>query len=149
MGYYFGSAIVLGAAAWMAACEPNSGAPCPEVKGEFPPTHCAYVLGRLTSAGAPMAGAGLRAGLFVPSYGYQYVSDAVATDAQGRFRLVVFRMEAFQPPTVPDTVTLYIKVYSGVSIQQHPMPIDSLPVLMTFAPMGTVVDTTVAELTLP
>jgi hypothetical protein len=93
-----------------------------------------------------MAGAGLRAGLFVPSYGYQYISDAVPTDAQGRFRMVVLRMVAFQPPTIPDTVTLYIKVYSGVSIQQYPLPIDSEAVLMTFAPMGTVVDTTVAEL---
>jgi hypothetical protein len=149
MGYRLGFAIVLGTAAWMAACEPNSGAPCPEVRGEFPPTHCAYVTGRLTSNGTPMPGAGLRVGLFVPSYGYQYVSDAVATDAQGRFRLVVFRMDPLQPPTIPDTVTLHIKVYSGVSIEQHPMPIDSVPVLMTFAPMGTVVDTTVAELTLP
>ena len=149
MANRFEFAIVLGAAASMAACDPNSDAPCPEIRGEFPPTHCAYVTGSLTRAGAPMAGAGLRVGLFVPSYGYQYVSDAVATDAQGRFRLVVFRMDAFQPPTVPDTVTLHIKVYSGVSIEQHPLPIDSLPVLMTFAPLGTVVDTTQAELTLP
>jgi|tagenome__1003787_1003787.scaffolds.fasta_scaffold19551468_1 hypothetical protein len=142
--------VTIALAASVAGCgEPNSGAPCPPVHGEFPPVGCAYVRGRLTAGGAPMAGAGVRANLFVNPYGYQYVSDAVATDAQGRFQLVVLRMDSFEPPAVPDTVTLYIKVYSDLSSEQQGVPLDSVPVLMTFAPMGTVVDTTVAELALP
>jgi hypothetical protein len=34
--------------------DPIPGAPCPEVGGEFPPTACAYVEGRLSAAGTPL-----------------------------------------------------------------------------------------------
>jgi hypothetical protein len=136
----------------LAGCgsEPNSGAPCPEPSGEFPPTHCAFVTGRLTAGGTPMAGAGLRVDDFVAPVGYAYASDAASTDAEGRFSLLVLRLNEFRAPTVPDTATVYVKVYSGLSAAQPGAPTtDSLPVVMSFAPMGTVVDTTEAELTLP
>lgn len=130
--------------------DPNPAAPCPEASGEFPPSHCAYVTGRLTSAGTPRAGAGVRVDDFVPPVGYAYASNAVATDAQGRFSLLVFRLNEFRPITVPDTATVYVKVYSGVPSNVPGSPAtDSVAVLMTFAPMGTPVDTTQAELTLP
>jgi hypothetical protein len=77
------TATIVGSLTILVACNggPSSQAPCPEGSGEFPPTACAYVEGRLTAAGAPITGAG--------------------------------------------------------------------SVLMTFAPMGTIVDTTYVELTLP
>jgi hypothetical protein len=101
---------VLGSLAWVAACgDPNSEAPCPEAEGEFPPTHCAFVQGRLTAAGVPIAGAGLLVDDLVPPVGYASVAAASARGPAD----------------------------------------DSLSVLMRFAPMGTLVDTTEAELTLP
>jgi hypothetical protein len=136
----------------MAGCgsEPSSGVPCPQASGEFPPTHCAFVTGRLTAAGAPVARAGLRVDDFVPPVGYAYASDAAATDAQGRFDLLVFRLNEFRPPSVPDTATVYVKVYpNSAAARPGAAATDSLPVLMTFAPMGTMVDTTEVELALP
>jgi hypothetical protein len=136
----------------LTACgsDPNPAAPCPEPAGEFPPTACAYVQGRLTAAGAPIAGAGLRVDDFVPNIGYRYSSGAAATDALGRFNLLVLRINEFEPPAVPDTATVYVKVYATQSgAVQGTAPDDSVAVLMNFAPMGTVVDTTAAELTLP
>ena len=134
-----------------AACGgPNSEAPCPEPQGEFPPTHCAYVEGRLTAAGAPIAGAGLRVDDFVPPVGYAYSSDAAATDALGRFSLLVARLNEFRPPSVPDTATVYVKLYPSLAAATPGAATDdSLPVLMTFAPMGTAVDTSEVESTLP
>jgi hypothetical protein len=137
---------------FLAGCgsEPSPGAPCPEPSGEFPPTHCAFVIGRLTAGGTPVSGAGLRVDDFVPPVGYAYTSDAASTDAQGRFSLIVGRLNEFRAPTVPDTATVYVKVYSDLSAAQAGAPTtDSSAVLMSFAPMGTVVDTTEAELALP
>jgi hypothetical protein len=52
----------LGLLTWVAACgsDPSSGAPCPGGNGEFGPSHCAYVEGRITRAGVPVAAAGIR-----------------------------------------------------------------------------------------
>lgn len=152
MAYRFGIEVAIGMLALTAACnDPDSStAPCPEAKGEFGPSHCAYVTGRLTAAGTPIAGAGLRVDDFVAPVGYAYASDAAATDAQGRFSLLVLRLNEFRSPTVPDTATVFVRVYSSASAAEPGAPrTDSLAVLMTFAPMGTVVDTTKAELTLP
>jgi hypothetical protein len=150
MSYRFRLGVPVGVLALAAACGgPNSGAPCPEPRGEFPPTHCAYVVGRLTAAGAPVAGAGLRVADLVPPVGYAYASDATATDALGRFTLLVFRLNEFQPPSVPDTATVYVKLYPSAAAGPGTPPDDSVAVVMTFAPMGTPVDTTEVELTLP
>jgi len=152
MSYIFRLGVALGVVALAAACGgPNSEAPCAEPRGEFPPTHCAYVEGRLTAAGAPVAGAGLRVADLVPPVGYAYLSDAAATDALGRFTLLVLRLNEFQTPAVPDTATVYVKIYPSAAAAA---PVgaatdDSLAALMTFAPMGTPVDTTQVELTLP
>jgi hypothetical protein len=152
MAHRFALPVLLGILGATTGCgsEPNSGAPCPEPGGEFPPTHCAYVEGRLTDAGAPVAGAGLRVDDVVPPVGYAYASSAAATDAGGRFSLLVFRLNEFQPPTVPDTATVYVKLYPTIAdAEPRAATDDSLAVLMTFAPMGTPVDTTEVELTLP
>jgi len=136
----------------LAACgsEPSSRAPCPEPSGEFPPTHCAFVTGRLTAAGTPVAGGGVRVDDFVAPVGYAYSSNAAATDAQGHFSLLVFRINEFRPPSVPDTATVYVKVYpSAAAATPGAATTDTVAVVMTFAPMGTVVDTTEAELALP
>lgn len=151
MPYHFRLGVAFGVVGLAAACGgPNSEAPCAEPSGEFPPTHCAYVEGRLTAAGAPVAGAGLRVADFVPPVGYAYLSSAAATDALGRFTLLVHRLNEFRPPSVPDTATVYVKVYpsAGAATLQAATD-DSLAALVTFAPMGTPVDTTGVELTLP
>jgi hypothetical protein len=152
MAQNFRLAVLVGILATTAACgsEQSSGAPCPEPSGEFPPTHCAYVLGRLTSAGTPIVGAGLRVDEFVPPVGYAYTSNAAATDPLGRFSLLVFRLNEFEPPAVPDTATVYVKLYATTAdARPGAATDDSLAVLMTFAPMGMPVDTTEVELTLP
>jgi hypothetical protein len=82
--------------------------------------------------------------------GYAYASDATATDALGRFTLLVFRLNEFRTPAVPDTATVYVKLYPNEAAAGLGTPTDdSVAVLMTFAPMGTPVDTTEVELTLP
>jgi hypothetical protein len=82
--------------------------------------------------------------------GYAYASNAASTDAMGRFGLIVFRENQFQPPATPDTATVYIKLYeSAAAARPGAATDDSLAVLMKFAPMGTIVDTTYVELTLP
>ena len=97
-----------------------------------------------------MTGAGLRVDDFVAPVGYAYTSNAASTDRDGRFSLLVLRLNEFRAPTVPDTATVYVKVYSGVSAAQPGAPTtDSVAVVMSFAPMGTVVDTTEAALTMP
>src|SRR3954469_9138277 len=144
--------VLLASVPFLAGCgsEPNPGAPCPQPTGEFPPSHCAFVTGRVTAGGTPLAGAGLRVDDFVAPVGYAYASDATSTDAEGRFSFLVLRLNQFRAPTVPDTATVYVKVYSGPSAAQPGTPTtDSLAVVMSFAPMGTPVDTTQAELTLP
>jgi hypothetical protein len=50
---------------------------------------------------------------------------------------------------VPDTATVYVKVADGPPGGPRVLTGDSVAVLMTFAPMGTPVDTTEVELTLP
>jgi hypothetical protein len=140
---------------WITACggssEPAQATPCPEANGEFPPTHCAYVQGRLTGAGVPLTGVGLRVDDYRPPFGYAYVSDAAGTDAHGRFELVVFRLNQFRPPTIePDTAHVFVKLYATPAAAKPGAPAqDSISVLMTFAPMGVAVDTTEAELILP
>jgi hypothetical protein len=87
----------------------------------------------------------------VPPVGYAYVSDAAATDARGRFDLVVYRLNQFQSPTSePDTARVVVKLFaSREAAKPGAIPDDSVSVLMTFAPMGVPVDTTRAELSLP
>jgi hypothetical protein len=149
MVYRFQLAIT--AVALLTACggEPNPAAPCPEPTGEFPPTACAYLEGRLTAGGVPITGAGLRVDEFVPTVGYAYASGPAGTDALGRFGLLVLRINEFEPPAVPDTATIFVKIYptEAGAVEGVP-PEDSVAVLMSFAPMGTVVDTTRVELTL-
>jgi hypothetical protein len=107
------------------------------------------VEGRLTAGGVPIAGAGLRVAEFVPPVGYAYASGPTPTDVLGRFGLLVLRINEFEPPAVPDTATIYVKVYpTEAGAAEGAAPEDSVAVLMSFAPMGTVVDTTRVELTL-
>jgi len=62
----------------------------------------------------------------------------------------VLRLNEFQSPPVPDTARVYVKLYPSPSAASPGAePEDSFLVLMTFAPMGTLVDTTEAELTRP
>ena len=129
----------------------DAAAPCPEPNGEFPPTHCAYIQGRLTASGTPVSGVGLRVDEYVASLGYTYTSDAATTDAFGRFDLVVFRVNQFSgPPADPDTARVFLKVFpDSAAARPGATAEDSVSVLLTFAPMGAVVDTTRAELSLP
>ena len=152
MSYRLRLRVLLGTLA-VTACsgQPNSEEPCPEPAGEFPPSHCAYVTGRLTADGVPVAGAELRVAVVVEPVGFAYLSSNASTaDAVGRFSMLVFRMNEFRAPSVPDTATVYVKLYtSPPPAVLNPPTDDSVAVLMTFAPMGTPVDTTEVELTLP
>ena len=138
---------------WISGCgdNPEAAAPCPEPSGEFPPTHCAYIQGRLTASGVPVSGVGLRVDEYVPSLGYAYTSDAASTDALGRFDLVVFRVNQFsRPSTDPDTARVFLKIFAdSAAARPGASPQDSVSVLLTFAAMGAPVDTTQAELSLP
>ena len=97
-----------------------------------------------------MAGAGLLVAEVVEPVGYEYLSDAATADAQGRFSLLVLRLNEFETPSVPDTATVYVRVHPGGPPAAPLAPTDdSVAVLMTFAAMGTPVDTTEVELTLP
>jgi hypothetical protein len=93
-------------------------------------------------------GAGLRVDEFILPVGFAYASSAAASDASGRFTLLVLRLNEFEPPPVPDTARVHIKIYPSLAEAQQPAaPTDSFAVLMRFAPMGIVVDTTETELT--
>jgi hypothetical protein len=108
------------------------------------------VQGRLTSAGAPLVGAGVQVDEFVRPVGYAYASEAAGTDALGRFSLLVLRINEIEPPAVPDTATVYVRIYPTVAAARPGAATDdSVAVLMTFAPMGTPVDTTEVDLALP
>ena len=152
MACSFRTTVSAGLVACATGCgsEPSSTARCPEVGGEFPPTACAFVSGRLTAQGAPIPGAGLRVDEFHPTIGYAYSSGAAATDASGHFELLVFRINEFRPPFRPDTATVYVNLYANEgAATPGASPQDSFPVQMAFAPLGTPVDTTEAELTMP
>jgi hypothetical protein len=150
MSHRLGLPALLGIAALTACGGPNPEAPCEEPAGEFPPTHCAYVTGRLSVAGTALTGAGVLVSDVVEPVGYAYLSAGVATaDAQGRFSLLVYRMNEFRTPAVPDTATVYLKVADGPAGGPRVLTGDSVAVVMTFAPMGTPVDTTEVDLALP
>jgi hypothetical protein len=138
---------------WISSCgdDSDAAAPCPEPNGEFPPTHCAYIQGRLTVSGVPASGVGLRVDESLPSLGYAYTSEAATTDSFGRFDLVVFRVNQFVGPSAnPDTARVFVKIFpDSAAARPGASADDSVSVLLTFAPMGAVVDTTRAELSLP
>lgn len=143
--------VLIGGLACGNGAGPELEAPCPAPQGEFPPTDCAYVEGRLSlSGGSPAAGRGVRVDSFVRSFGYAYVSDAVAADGEGRFQLLVFRINRFEAPTVPDVATISVRLYSDAAAARPGAPPEaSTAVPMSFAPMGAVVDTTRVEIVAP
>jgi hypothetical protein len=123
---------------------------CPSLGGEFPPTDCALVEGRLLSAqGAALAGVGVRVDSMFHPIGYAYVSDGTTTDGQGGFRLTVMRVNRFQPPATPDTATVEIKLYRRTAPPPGATPFAAAAVRMRFAPLGAPVEPTSAVLTIP
>jgi len=78
----------------------------------------------------------------IASVGYAYASLSTATDASGRFMLVVFRVNRLKPRTVPDTATVEIKAYNNGQPRAGDTAIARAPVLMKFAELGAVVERT-------
>jgi hypothetical protein len=96
-----------------------------------------------------VGGALLRVDELVLPSGYAYASNPTTTDATGRFGLLVFRINQFELLSAPDTTRVLLKLYaSEAAAEPGATANDSVLVLMTFAPMGTSVDTTDVEMTL-
>jgi hypothetical protein len=142
-------AALLGTAACAEAADPFERSECPPPQGEFPPTDCALVQGRLVnSQGTPLAGVGVRVDSVLSPIGYAYTSGGVTTDSRGDFELIVLRVNRFEPPTTPDTATVAIKLYQRPSPPPGEAFFAAVPVRMTFAPLGDPVERTNAVLTI-
>jgi hypothetical protein len=142
-------AAVITAAACGSAADPFGERACPEPSGEFPPTDCALVQGRVLSPqGAPLAGVGVRVDSMFRPIGYAYVSGGVTTDSRGGFRLTVMRVDRFKPPATPDTATVEIKLYRRTAPPPGATPFAAVAVRMRFAPLGAPVEPTDANLTI-
>ena len=79
----------------------------------------------------------------VPAIGQVYLSSATVSAADGGFVLLVFRINRFEQPAVPDTATVYIKGYANPSPPIGPAPISRAAMVMRFSPLGDLVDPTV------
>jgi hypothetical protein len=141
-------AAVLAATACTGASDPFDRSECPPGEGEFPPTDCALVKGRLLNPqGSPLAGVGVRVDSARFGLGYAYASNGVTTNGNGDFKLVVMRVIRFGPPPSPDTATVAIKLYQQPAPSVGATPFAAVPVRMTFAPLGDPVEPTSAVLT--
>ena len=141
-------AATLAAAACARAADPFDRSECPPPQGEFPPTDCALVEGRLLNPqGSPLAGIGVRVDSVRFGIGYAYTSGGVTTDGNGRFELIVLRVNRFEPPTTPDTATVAIRLYPQPAPPPGATPFGAVAVRMAFAPLGDPVEPTSAVLT--
>jgi hypothetical protein len=119
---------------------------CPSGQGEFPATDCAIGLGRAQdSAGSALVGLTIRVDSFVASVGYAYASGTAVTAADGRFELTVLRVNRLTPPATPDTVRIGLKAYRTPNPVPGQAPLDQAYALLRFAPMGTRVPKSVAD----
>lgn len=127
---------------------PDAGRPtCPTPHGEFPPTDCALLQGRAVDAqGSAIAHLGIRVDSVLRPVGYAYASNAATTGADGSFRLTVFRINRFQAPVTPDTVTLELKAYRETAPRPSDTPIAVARLTLRFAPMAQPVEPTAATL---
>ena len=121
---------------------------CPTADGEFPFTDCAVVEGMAVAAdGRILSGLPIRVDSFVPPIGYAYASGATATGADGRFELLVYRVNRLKALTVPDTASVEIKAYADPEPKPSSTPIDRALVVMWFSPLGAQVTHTIAKAT--
>lgn len=119
---------------------------CPAASGEFPPRACAIVRARAVDrAGRPIPSLGVRVDSYVREQGYAYASGGALTDAEGRFELVVMRVNEFTPPATPDTATVEIKAVAGTTPRPGFSPAARTAVRMRFAPMGERVPPTTGD----
>ncbi|HJR34700.1 MAG TPA: hypothetical protein VJ817_07110 [Gemmatimonadales bacterium] len=79
----------------------------------------------------------------VPAIGQVYLSSATVSAADGGFVLLVFRINRFEQPAVPDTATVYIKGYANPSPPIGTAPISRAAMVMRFFPLGGLVNPTV------
>lgn len=79
----------------------------------------------------------------VSGIGQAYLSSSTTSAADGGFVLLVFRINRFAQPTVPDTATVYIKGYANPSPPLGTAPISRAAMVMRFSPLGDLVDPTV------
>ena len=119
---------------------------CPIREGEFLPTDCAIVRGiARDSSGQIAAALAIRVDSIFGLTAYSYASNATMTDANGRFELVVNRVNRITPPTVPDTARVELKSYPGTDPKPRDIAQARAWVLMYFAELGHPVRPTVVE----
>jgi hypothetical protein len=125
--------------------DPQNASVCPPPNGEFPPTDCAIVWGTAKSPdGGALVGIPIRVDSVVGG-GWNYSSNTVVTGRDGRFNLIVFRVDRWVPPTDPDTATVELKTYGPGGARPHGVAIARAPVLMYFAELGQPVTPTVVD----
>ena len=79
----------------------------------------------------------------IPSIGQVYLSSPTTSAGDGGFVLLVFRINRFEQPAVPDTATVYIKGYADPNPPPGTAPISRAAMVMRFSPLGDLVDPTV------
>lgn len=104
--------------------------------GEFPPSDCGVIKGSLLVDGQ------LGKGRAVRLSGDRYSSSFDTVKADGSFLLRVHRNWRNGPPPVPDTVTLGLRVLPSPARNDWTSPLAVVDVVVTFAPLGVIVDTT-------
>lgn len=120
---------------------------CPPPSGEFPPTACAVVTGTVQNlSGQPLTNRGVRIDSLIPSLGYQYTSNAATVDANGTFRVIVYRVNSAIRPTAPDTATIDVKLYAAPAPSAGAPMLVAAPVRMKFAPLAQPVEPTAVNL---
>lgn len=125
---------------------------CPPPGGEFPPTACARIQGRLFGpSGEDMFRYRVRVGSSDPVTGTSFVSDVVTPDDGGRFALVAYQVDPLGPRVPPrDSVPIDLLVYLGERpIREGLPPIHSQPLVARFALLGAPVQTVVVDVRLP
>jgi hypothetical protein len=123
---------------------------CPGPKGEFPPVACALVSGVAEDqVGVALTEMGLRVDSSILGRGYHYASNAFATDQDGRFSMLVYRINELTPASDPDTASVAVKLHVSRAPAPRDTPLSTALVRMTFAPLGELVTPTVVDLRFP
>ncbi len=123
---------------------------CPVPQGEFPPVACAMVSGVVRDRdGVQLGRMGLRVDSSVLGRGYAYASNAYTSDRDGRFMMIVHRINQHAPRTAPDTASVEVKLHATLTPAPRDVPLAVVLVRMNFAPLGERVEPTITDLRFP
>jgi hypothetical protein len=108
------------------------------------PTDCALVQAVAQDpSGNALPFLPVRVDSVIPAIGQVYLSSPTTSAGDGGFVLLVFRIDRFEQPAVPDTATVYIKGYANPSPPVGTAPISRAAMVMRFSPLGDRVNPTV------